>query len=122
MSMTVRQFRREAKRRRAGRKRGAPRYRPEQREFAVNHGVAVRASGGSISQAAEELGISDMTLSTWLRGAASGGRLREVRVSSDAGQLSAASGPGAVVVTTAGGETVTGLTVEQVAQLLRALR
>ena len=124
MSMTVQKFRQEAMRRRRGRRRGAPRYTPEQREFAVAHGRAIRAAGGSVGRAAEELGISDMTLSSWLRVAASAGRLREVRLSAVVPEPRSATEAqdGAVVVTAASGDVVTGLSVQQAAELLRALR
>ena len=124
MSMTVQKFRREVTRRRRGRARGAPRYTPAQRKFALAHVQAVRAAGGGMSRAAEELGVSDMTLSSWLRGVASAGRLREVRVSAVAPESRPGTGApdGAVVVTTAGGHVVTGLSVQQAAALLLALR
>jgi transposase-like protein len=55
----VEEFRAEAARLRATRKRGAPRYPREMQRSAVPY---ARSTGGTISSAAKQLGISDMTL------------------------------------------------------------
>lgn len=122
MAMTVGKFRREAEQRRRGRARGALRYPETMREFAVGHARAVRASGGSVHRAAQELGISDVTLSSWLGAADRPSKLREVRVASAQPSL-ASDAPSApsVVVTAPSGHVVSGLSVQQAAELLRAL-
>ena len=123
MLMTVAKFRREAVRRRGERERGAPRYPEQMREFAVSHVRSVRSSGGSVHAVARELGISEVTLGNWLGTADNRGKLlREVRVSRAAApRASAAPGLEAVVVTAPSGHVVSGLSVQQAAELLRAL-
>jgi hypothetical protein len=90
------------------------------RAFAVAHTRAVRARGGSIHQASQDLGISEVTLASWLRVAQDPGRLREVRVASEPAQPAASSAP-ALEVTAPSGHVVRGLSVQQAAELLRAL-
>jgi len=123
MAMTVAKFRREAERRRGERERGAPRYPEEMRAFAVAHARSVRTAGGSTHGAALELGLSDVTLATWLRTAGKAAKLREVRVAPAAEALRAASSAGTetVVVTAPSGHVASGLSVQQAAELLRAL-
>jgi transposase-like protein len=121
MAMTVGRFRRQVAQRRGERERGAPRYPQQMRDFAVAHARAVRAGGGSVSSAARELGISEMTLSSWLRAARGPGRLREVRVRPEpAGPRTPPSAPSLEVMAPSG-HVVRGLSVQQAAELLRAL-
>ncbi|WP_428264712.1 hypothetical protein, partial [Haliangium sp.] len=54
------------------------------RAFAVAHARSVRSAGGSVHQAAQELGISDVTLWSWLRKSTEPTRLREVQVTASA--------------------------------------
>jgi transposase-like protein len=78
MTMTVEEFRAEATRLRAARKRGAPRYPREMQHWAVAY---AKRTGVNISRAAEQLGISDMTLRSWVRVADAGGAFVPVTVS-----------------------------------------
>lgn len=120
MTMTIKGFRTEAARRRQGRRRGARRYPAELRDFAVAHALAVKAAGGSVYAAAGELGVSEVTLGNWLRKSSGHGKLREVRVMPRPKPRQQLSEEG-LSITTAGGHVVSGLTVEQAAQLLRAI-
>ena len=122
MEMTVARFRRQVAQRRGSRSRGAPRYPEQMRAFAVAHARAVRAGGGSTSGAAGELGISEMTLLSWVRAAGEPGRLREVRVTPEAtGPADPTALDSMVEVTAPSGHVVKGLSVGQAAELLRAL-
>ena len=120
MTMTVEGFRREVMRRRGARRRGAPRYPQQLVSFAVQHAASVQAAGGRVSTAASELGLSVMTLASWLSRAelSEHGRLREVVVSEP---LARAAAPRLLTVTTPAGHVVSGLDVTQAATLLRAL-
>ena len=121
-TMTVERFRREAEQRRGERRRGAPRYPEELVAFAVQHAQAARAEGRSLHAAGNELGLSSMTLSAWLTrsGGTSRGRLREVVLS----ETTAVESVGArgLEVTTSSGHVVRGLSIADVAALLRALQ
>ena len=123
MAMTVAKFRREVLQRREGRKRGAGSYPPRMRQFAVAHAVSVRCAGGSVHGAARELGISEVTLASWLRAEPEAPRLREVRVSASPMQCASPlpTSTGTVVLTAPSGHVVSGLSVQQAAELLRAL-
>jgi transposase-like protein len=120
MSMTVGQFRAEVRRRRGARRRGAPRYPEGLREFALDHARAVLGSGGTVAAAARELGLSEMTLGSWLRSAGPSPRVRRVEVVADAQPSTAPIA--AVTVTTPCGCMVSGLSVAQAAAFVRALR
>jgi hypothetical protein len=120
-TMTVEEFRRYAQGRRGGRRRGAPRYPDELVAFAVEHARAARTAGRSLHAAAAELGLSGMTLGTWLSrsGNVQRPRLREIVVRDHE-----VGSPGAgrtVEVKTASGHIVRGLSVADAAALLRAL-
>lgn len=122
MGMTVAKFRREVLRRREGRKRGAGSYPPRMRQFAVAHAVSVRSAGGSVHRAARELGISEVTLASWLRAEPEAPKLREVRVAaSPVRSAPTSASTGTVVLTAPSGHVVSGLSVQQAAELLRAL-
>jgi transposase-like protein len=66
MTTTLETFRLESAKLREGRKRGAAPYPPEMRRFAVRHAEALLTLGSTLYSAAEELGISDMTLRKWV--------------------------------------------------------
>ncbi len=121
MAMTVAKFRRQVARRRGERERGAPKYPDEMRAFALAHTRSVRAGGGSIHRAAQDLGVSEVTLSSWVRAAEEPGRLREVRVAPEPAQPPTASSAPTLEVTAPSGHVVRGLSVQQAAELLRAL-
>ncbi len=120
MAMTVARFRRQVAQRRGERARGAPRYPEQMREFAVGHARAVRAGGGSISGAARELGISEVTLSSWVGTELESKRLREVRLAPEPVEPSGRV-DSALELTAPSGHVVRGLSVQQAAELLRAL-
>lgn len=121
MNLTVEIFREQVQQRRGERRRGAPRYPAELVSFAVKHAREARSAGRSLHAASAELGLSSMTLGTWLsRAGQSTDRLREVAVYET--PAVASSAPHAVEVTTASGHVVRGLSVADAASLLRALR
>jgi len=118
---TVEEFRRYAQGRRGGRRRGAPRYPDALVAFAVEHARAVRSAGRSVNAAAAELGLSGVTLSTWLSRSVGTPRprLREIVVQAD--DVVVKGGERTVEVKTASGHIVRGLSVADAAALLRAL-
>lgn len=118
--MTVGQFRAEVRRRRGDRLRGAPRYPERLRGFALAHADAVLVQGGTVSQAARELGLSEMTLGNWRRSSGAGSRVRRVEVVPQRQPSPALDA--SVTVTTSCGCTVTGLSAAQAAAFVRALR
>jgi hypothetical protein len=122
---TVEEFRQQVEQRRGERRRGAPRYPAELVAFAVRHARTARESGRSLNAAAGELGVSAMTLSTWAAqfsepGETSHGRLREVVVQEERHEPASTEARGLELVT-ASGHKVHGLTVPELAALLRAL-
>lgn len=122
MILTVEGFRQQVQARRGERRRGAPRYPAELVAFAVKHAREARSAGRSLHAASAELGLSSMTLGTWLSRASqsTGSPLREVAVYE--APVEASPAPRAVEVTTATGHVVRGLSVAEAALLLRALR
>lgn len=122
---TVEEFRHQVEQRRGARRRGAPRYPAELVAFAVQHAQAARASGRSMHAAAGELGVSVTTLSTWAAqrsepSETEHGRLREVVVQEERSKAAPSEARGLELVT-ARGHKVHGLTVAELAALLRAL-
>jgi transposase-like protein len=88
------------------------------RRFAVEHAGTALAEGGSVSRAARELGVSEVTLAKWMQAAedddgASG--FREVVV--ERPEVTAC----ALTVVTPGGYRVEGLDLAGAAALLRAI-
>ena len=108
------EFRAEATRLRATRKRGAPRYPREMQRWAVTY---ARRTGVTISRAAKQLGINDMTLRSWVRVADAGGSFTPVTVSEEGPASTAAT----LTLTTAQGHVIGPLDVESAAALVRAL-
>lgn len=82
MAVTLEQFKKETASRERGRHRGPASYPQEMRRFAVEHGRTTKASGGSVSSSAKEFGVSEVTLSKWMRDGTHGGTssFREVVV------------------------------------------
>lgn len=114
MRMTIEEFRAEVTRLRATRKRGAPRYPKEMQCWAVAY---ARGAGVAISKAAAQLGISDMTLRSWMRAAEVKSALEPVTIRSEASRSAGA----ALTLTTAQGHVIGPLDLESAAALLRAL-
>jgi hypothetical protein len=121
MNLTVEVFRQQVQERRGARRRGAPRYPADLVAFAVKHARASQTAGRSLAAAAAELGLSSMTLGTWLSraGQSTGQRLREVVVREATAEASPC--PRTVEVQTASGHVVRGLSVADASALLRAL-
>jgi hypothetical protein len=121
MNLTVEGFRQQVEERRGERRRGAPRYPAELVAFAVKHAREAQKAGRSLNAAAAELGLSAMTLGSWLSraGQSTSRRLREVVVREATVEDSAS--PRTVEVETATGHVVRGLSVSEAAALLRAL-
>jgi len=120
VTMTVEAFRREVDERRGSCKRGAPRYPDALVMFALGRVQQARAAGRSLHAVASELGLSAMTLSSWLKrvDARPKSLLREVVVNA---KSEAAPTMGITLVTPLGYE-LRGLGVDEAAILLRALR
>jgi transposase-like protein len=114
MRMTVEEFRTEAARLRATRKRGAPRYSKEMQRWAVAY---AKRAGVSISKAAAELGISDMTLRSWMRVIDVHESFAPVTITAEASHSTAAT----LTLTTAQGHVIGPLDLQTAAALVRAL-
>ena len=116
MTVTLEQFKRESASRKRGRHRGPAGYPMELRRFAVEHGKTTKASDGSVSSAAKELGISAVTLSKWMRDQPNVGAdsFREVVV--EHASMRACS----LVLVTASGHRIEGLDVDSAVALVRA--
>jgi transposase-like protein len=119
MSVTIDQFKRESARRKRGRRRGSAAYPDELRRFAVDYADATIGEGGSVSQVAGELGVSEATLAKWMEAADAiddgPGGFREVVVE----RREAAAG--ALAVVTPSGLRVEGLDLAGAVALVRAL-
>ncbi|SEU38675.1 transposase, partial [Stigmatella erecta] len=68
MEKELEQFRQEVERLNAGRKKGALPYPEALRAFAVRYVEHTVGTGGTMSQAAKSLGVSEPTLYTWKKG------------------------------------------------------
>lgn len=120
--MTVAKFRREAEKRREGRSRGAARYTPALKRFALEYSDKVIASGKPRAQAAKELGLCDVTLYGWQQAReAPPGKLERVKVSEEPPARTPTPAVATMTITTPTGITVTGLDVDTAAALLKAL-
>jgi transposase-like protein len=80
MTMSVEKFREKAARLRSPGQRGMPRYPHVLRRFAVTY---ARTAGVGVGEAADRLGISDVTLRVWMRAAKRVGALLPVVVTHD---------------------------------------
>lgn len=118
MAMSIEKFRRSTARMRAGKGRSA-RYPAEARQWAVKFAQGQLSRGQALSAVSGQLGVSDMTLRSWLYAASREptGSLCEVVVAEPEPPVS----PARVTVTTRGGHVVTGLDADEAAALLRAL-
>ena len=112
MKMTIEQFRAEVTRLRATRRRGAPKYSREMRRWAVGY---ARRAGVAVSKAAAQLGVSDITLRTWMRADEAKSAFEPVTVTSETPRTAA------LTLTTAQGHVIGPLDIESAAALLRAL-
>jgi transposase len=124
------QFRQEAQRLKAGRRSGSLPFPETLRAFAVRYAEHTLATGGTVTDAAQKLGVSGPTLYEWRKGRAAGrpkmklheerAALVPVRVSARPAGVGAA-GPHSVALVSPGGWRVEGLSVESAAQLLGKL-
>lgn len=118
MRVTVDHFRKEAMRRKRGKRRGSSEYPKEMRKFAMAFARKAIAGGGTKAGSARDLGVSCMTLDKWLGESASeeDPTFREIVVEPEASKV------GALVLVTPAGMRVEGLSVETAAELLTRLR
>lgn len=115
MDARARRFREAARRENAGRRGTAKRYSAELHREAVLYAWARREAGESLSSSARALGLPAENLSRWMKESERRG-FRAVTVVPEAG---GAEGSG--ILTTPQGFRVEGLSVEELAALLRAL-
>ena len=118
MDVTIDEFRKEAAKRKRGRGRGSVSYPAEFRRFAVDYAVGEISDGGSVSRAARELDVSEVTLAKWMQGAEADndpGEFREVVVEQPEVMVSG------LVIVTPSGFRVEGLDLPGAAALLRAI-
>ncbi|SEU39003.1 transposase [Stigmatella erecta] len=124
------QFRQEAQRLKAGRRSGSLPFPEALRAFAVRYAEHTVAAGGTVTDAAQKLGVSGPTLYEWRKGRPAGHRrakpaeksaaLVPVRVSQRPTEA-AVAGLQQVALVAPGGWRVEGLTLEGAAQLLGKL-
>jgi transposase len=124
------QFRQEAQRLNAGRRSGSLPFPEVLRAFAVRYAEHTVAAGGTVTDAAQKLGVSGPTLYEWRKGRPAGHRrgkpaeksaaLVPVRVSERPVRAEAA-GVQQVALVSPGGWRVEGLGVEAAVQLLGKL-
>ncbi|MDY7228264.1 transposase [Hyalangium rubrum] len=124
------QFRQEAQRLKAGRRSGSLPFPEALRVFAVRYAEHTVAAGGTVTDAAQKLGVSGPTLYEWRKGRPAGHRrpksteqgaaLVPVRVGERRAQAQVA-GVQAMALVSPGGWRVEGLSVESAAQLLGRL-
>jgi len=119
MTVTIDQFREAAARRKRGMRRGSSGYPEEMKRFAVAFAAEAISGDGTISGAARELGVSEVTLSKWMEGGEvpdnREGGFREVVVEE------AIRPPVALSLVTPAGYRVEGLDLPSAAALLKTL-
>jgi transposase-like protein len=124
-TMTVERFRQAVSDRRGTRRHGAPRYPDELVAFAVEYTRTAQAAGRRLGAIAAELGVCSTTLGVWTSRATDSSavvpRLRKVVVSEEPPKVLPPAAATGVELTTAAGHVVRGLSIEEVAALLRAL-
>ena len=115
--MTKRQLREAVAAARANKRRG--RFSAKLKSAVVEYGAARRAAGAAWKEIADELGLGENQVSGWCRGGRGAPRvqLREVAVVPDA-----ITTGGLLELALPGGAVVTGLDVDTLAAVLRALR
>jgi transposase-like protein len=125
MTMSLEKFREQAGRLRASGRRGMPRYPDAMRQFAITY---AQSAGVGLGKAADQLGISDVTLRSWTRAAKRTGGfvpvvVAEERTPQSQTQQSSSSASSAPTLTlrTAQGHELGPLDVETAVALLRAL-
>ena len=119
MEMTAERFQAEARRRRGTRRRGAPPYSSEERDFAVAYARAGRRQGRSVTASASALGISDPTLREWMAKAKVNGTATALR--SVVVKTTAAAASAGLTLVTPSGYRLRGLDVASAAALLRVV-
>ena len=96
------------------------RYPAELKAAAVDHARQAQAAGQSLASVAEDLGLSDQTLRTWVE-AKPGGGLRPVVIRPEPNEPPPTS-TGVPVLVTPEGFRIEGLDLEPLTSLLRTLR
>jgi len=125
MEITLDEFRKEAAKRAKGRRRGPPGYPVALRRFAVKHARERLAVGGTVTGAAKELGVADVTLTKWLKDgggsvtAGSGGSFREVVVETEP-EACSGDAPSPVLIMPSGAR-IEGLDVDGIIAVLKEL-
>ena len=124
------QFRQEAQRRKAGRRSGSLPFPEALRAFAVRYAEHTVAAGGTVTDAAQQLGVSGPTLYEWRKGRSAGHRhpkaaekgaaLVPVRVGGRPAAAQVARVHPVALVSPSGWR-VEGLSVESAGQLLEKL-
>lgn len=124
------QFRQEAQRLKAGRRSGSLPFPEALRAFAVRYAEHTVAAGGTVTDAAQQLGVSGPTLYEWRKGrpaghrrpkaAGEGAALVPVHLSERPARAEVAAAPQVALVSPSGWR-VEGLTLEATAQLLGRL-
>jgi transposase len=130
MEKELEQFCQEAQRLKAGRRSGSLPFPEMLRAFAVRYAEHTVAAGGTVTDAAQKLGVSGPTLYQWRKGspagphrpkpAEKGAALVPVRLSERPAQTAGAAVPQVALVSPSGWR-VEGLSVESAAQLLGKL-
>ena len=120
--MTVEKFREQATQLRGQGRRGGGPYPDAMRRWAVSY---ARSAGVGVNRAADRLGISNVTLRSWMRALSpSGGVLRAVVITPDTQAehpRAAGSSPPALTLRTAQGHELGPLNLDTAVALLRAL-
>ncbi len=120
MDVTIDQFRKEAAGRKRGVRRGSSGYPEGMKQFAVAFATESISGGGTVSGAAKELGVSEVTLSKWMESGDlgdRGGGFREVVVEAPMVAL----GRGTIALVSPSGFRVEGLDLQSAATLLKTL-
>nr|ASA76628.1 transposase [Pyxidicoccus sp. MCy9557] len=130
MEKELEQFRQEAQRLKAGRRSGSLPFPEALRAFAVRYAEHTVATGGTVTDAAQKLGVSGPTLYEWRKGRPAGrprpkpaeksAALVPVHVGERPAQA-AGAGLQQVALVSPSGWRVEGLSVEAAAQLLGRL-
>lgn len=120
MTVTIDRFREAAASRKRGVRQGSSGYPEEMKRFAVTFTAEAISGGGTISGAARELGVSEVTLSKWMESddlGDRGGGFREVVVEAPV----STAGSGAIALVSPSGFRVEGLDLQSAATLLKTL-
>lgn len=116
--MSLEKFREQAGRLRAPGRRGMPRYPDAMRKFAITY---TQSAGVGLGKAADQLGISDVTLRSWLRASKGSSAFVPVVVADEVAVRPQTQPSTMLTLRTAQGHEFGPLDVETAIALLRAL-